>query len=90
MRRDFEMDSSKKNIQDVGPHLRRLAHDLGNSLETILQACYLLKETPLNAAGKKWVSMIESSAGDAARINRSLRELLRADSEKPSARRRAS
>ena len=88
MRRDLEIRPLKKNIQDVGPQLRRLAHDLGNSLEAILQACYLLKQTPLNVAGKRWVGMIESSVGDAARTNRSLRELLQSSTDKPSAKRR--
>jgi K+-sensing histidine kinase KdpD len=57
--------------------LRALAHDLSNSLETIMQASYLLGQKPLGVDEKKWVELIEDAAQDAAQLNRELRELLR-------------
>jgi signal transduction histidine kinase len=57
--------------------LRTLAHDLSNSLETIMQASYLLGQSPLGADEKKWVELIESATQDAAQLNRELREMLR-------------
>ena len=57
--------------------LRALAHDLSNSLETIMQASYLLGQKPLADNEKKWVELIENAAQDAAQLNRELRELLR-------------
>ena len=57
--------------------LRALAHDLSNSLETIMQASYLLGQKPLGVEEKKWVELIEDAAQDAAQINRELREMLR-------------
>ena len=57
--------------------LRTLAHDLSNSLETIMQASYLLGQSPLGADEKKWVELIESATQDAAQLNRELREILR-------------
>jgi hypothetical protein len=58
--------------------LRSLAHDLSNSLEAILQACYLLGHGKLDADGRRWVQLIDTSSQDAARINREIRKSLRA------------
>ena len=84
------MERGKKPPDDAGAQLRHLAHDLSNSLETILQASYLLGQTRLDSNGKKWHQTIESAAQEAARINRGIRELLRAEQEKSVTRRRAS
>lgn len=65
----------------VNKQLRSLAHDLSNSLETIMQASYLLAQADLKEADKKWLAMVESAARDAARISREMREILRAQSE---------
>ena len=62
-------------------HLRSLAHDLSNSLETIMQASYLLAQAELKEADKKWLEMVENASRDAARISREMREILRSLSE---------
>lgn len=74
------MDNSPKLSPEVAQHLRRLAHDLSNSLETILQASYLLNQANLEPNLKKWVQMIEAASQDATRINREIREILRSQS----------
>lgn len=84
------MDRAKKLAPPVATQLRRLAHDLSNSIETVMQASYLLAQSRLDANGKKWNHMIETAAQDAARINRGIREILRNQNEKPVQRRRAS
>jgi len=86
----FQMEHSKKLSPETLPQLRRLAHDLSNSIETIMQASYLLGQSKLDANGKKWVQMIESAADEASRVNRSIREILRSYQEKSVGRRRAS
>ena len=63
----------------AGP-LRKLAHDLSNSIETILQASYLLSQSTLDETNKKWMGLIESATTEAARINREIREILRTHS----------
>ena len=60
--------------------LRSLAHDLSNSIETIMQASYLLAQNQLDDTSKKWLELIENAAQDAARINREMRDVLRAQS----------
>ncbi|PYX89076.1 MAG: hypothetical protein DMG68_06210 [Acidobacteria bacterium] len=84
------MEISKKLAPEVVTQLRRLAHDLSNSIETIMQASYLLNQTKLDTNGKKWTGMIESAAKDAAKINQGLREMLRSQSQRHTPRRRAS
>jgi hypothetical protein len=74
------MEKSEKLAPEVTTKLRALAHDLSNSIETILQACYLLGQTDLEDNSKKWVGLIDNAAQDAARINRSIREILRSQS----------
>src|SRR5688572_30042629 len=65
---------------EVNRRLRSLAHDLSNSIETIMQACYLLGQAPLDETNKKWLSLVDQAARDAARINRDIREILRSQS----------
>jgi signal transduction histidine kinase len=65
---------------EVNRRLRSLAHDLSNSIETIMQACYLLGQAPLDDTNKKWLSLVDQAARDAARINRDIREILRGQS----------
>ena len=69
--------AQSKMPPEVVSRLRKLAHDLSNSLETIMQASYLLEQLELEPQGKKWVQMIEEAVQDAAGINRELREVLR-------------
>lgn len=60
--------------------LRALAHDLSNSLETIIQATYLLGQAKLDSKSKKWVELVDQAVQDAARINREIRDVLRSQS----------
>lgn len=77
---DAALHNAAKLPSDVVAQLRSLAHDLSNSLETILQASYLLARTKTDANGKKWGQMIETAAQDAARVNREMRGILRSQS----------
>ncbi|HWR37790.1 MAG TPA: hypothetical protein VN622_18155 [Clostridia bacterium] len=75
------MEGTTKIPLEVSRQLRTLAHDLSNSIETIMQASYLLGQAQgLDATNKKWVELIDNAARDAARINREIRDILRAQS----------
>jgi hypothetical protein len=65
---------------DVIASLRALAHDLSSSLETVLQAAYLLQEAKLDGKNKKWAQAVDTAAHDAARINREIRKILNSQS----------
>jgi signal transduction histidine kinase len=71
------MEPVSKIAPELSTKLRALAHDLSNSIETIMQASYLLAQSNLDDTSKKWVGLIDSATRDAARINREIREILR-------------
>ena len=77
---DAALQNVPKLPSDVVKQLRSLAHDLSNSLETILQASYLLGQSKTDANGRKWGQMIETAAQDAARVNREIRAILKSQS----------
>jgi len=60
--------------------LRALAHDLSNSLETIVQATYLIAQASPPEDSRRWVEMIDQASKEAVMINSRLRELLRSHS----------
>ncbi len=60
--------------------IRRLAHDLSNALEIIVQANYLLGITSQDEAAKQWIQLLDNGVVQAAEINRSLREYIVANS----------
>jgi len=74
------MDESNQSQSDTVIRLRSLAHDLSNSIETIMQASYLLAQAKLDDNSRKWLDLIGSAVDEAARINRDIREILRSQS----------
>jgi hypothetical protein len=74
------MEPLSKIAPELNTKLRALAHDLSNSIETVMQAAYLLNQANLDETSKKWVSLIDNATRDAARINREIREILRSQS----------
>ena len=73
--------STPKIPLPISKELRTLAHDLSNSIETIMQATYLLNQVKIDDANRKWLSMIDQATRDAAKINRQIREVLRSQSD---------
>jgi hypothetical protein len=71
-------DEPKKLADDTVATLRRLSHDLSNAIENVMQASYLLSQAKLGDQNAKWLILIDSATTDAARINREIREILRA------------
>jgi len=65
----------------VHTSLRTLAHDLSNSLETIIQATYLITQSGPPESQRRWVELIDQASQDAAKINNKLREIMRAHSQ---------
>jgi len=74
------MEPVTKIAPELSTKLRALAHDLSNSIETIMQASYLLTQANLDDTSKKWVGLIDGATRDAARINREIRDILRSNS----------
>jgi signal transduction histidine kinase len=68
-----------KIAEETNRQLRALAHDLANSIETIMQAAYLLSQMQLGDDAKKWAELVDKAARECARINREIRDVLRAN-----------
>ena len=75
------MGNPPKIPLEISNKLRTLAHDLSNTIETVMQAGYLLGQAKLDEETRKWVGLIENASREAARINREIREILRSNSE---------
>jgi hypothetical protein len=75
-----KLESEAKIPQEISKQLRSLAHDLSNSIETVMQACYLLNQSKLDETSQRWAQMIDTAIRDAAKINRDIRDVLRSRS----------
>jgi hypothetical protein len=73
-----KVEAPVKIPAEINSKLRVLAHDLSNSIETIMQASYLLAQMKLDEDAKKWSDLVDKAARDCARINREIRDILRA------------
>ena len=71
-------ETAAKIPVEINNRLRGLAHDLSNSVETIMQASYLLTQATLDENSKKWVELIDKASRDCAKINREIRDILKA------------
>ena len=74
------VDNHDKVPPELAKELRRLAHDLSNSLETIVQATYLTSQSGPPGNIRRWVELIDQASQDAVKINQKLREILRSHS----------
>jgi hypothetical protein len=61
----------------VATEIRRLAHDLSNALEIVIQSTYLLSTSTLDESSKQWVGLLNDGVKRAAALNIELREYIR-------------
>ncbi len=73
-----KVEGTPEGRDETNAKLRTLSHDLSNSIETIMQAAYLLEHAKLDEGSKKWVELIDKAGRDCAKINREIRDILRA------------
>ena len=62
--------------------VRKLAHDLSNALEIIVQTSYLLSMAELKEPASEWLRMLEGGVSKALQINENLRTYVRDHSPK--------
>ncbi len=74
------MGPENKMTPEIARELRKLAHDLSNALETIVQATYLISQSDLPDNSRRWLEMMDQASQEAVGINRKLREILRSQS----------
>ena len=66
--------------EELALEIRKLAHDLSNALEIIVQTGYLLGTADLKSPASEWLRMLDSGTTKALEINMSLREYIKAHS----------
>jgi hypothetical protein len=67
--------------EEVALELRRLTHDLSNSLEIIVQTSYLLGMAELQGPAADWLRMLDTGVQKALELNVKLREAIKKNSQ---------
>ena len=68
--------------ENLAIEVRKLAHELSNALEVIVQTTYLLGTVELKEPGSEWLRMLDSGVRRALDINLSLRSYIKQHSPK--------
>ena len=66
--------------EELALEIRKLAHDLSNALEIIVQTGYLLGTADLKSPANEWLRMLDNGTNKALEINMALREYVKAHS----------
>lgn len=66
--------------EELALEIRKLAHDLSNSLEIIVQTSYLLSMAELKPPADEWLRMLEGGVNKALELNIQLREYVKKNS----------
>lgn len=68
--------------EELALEIRKLAHDLSNALEIIVQTGYLLSTADLKSPASDWLRMLDSGTSKALEINLALRSYIKTHSPK--------
>jgi hypothetical protein len=68
--------------EDIALEIRKLAHDLSNALEIIVQTSYLLGTVEMKEPGGEWLRMLDNGVRKALDINLALRSYIKAHAPK--------
>lgn len=69
--------SQQQIPEELAIEIRRLAHDLSNALEIIVQTSYLLGMADLKEPATDWLRMLESGVNKALELNIQLRTYIK-------------
>ena len=68
--------------EEIAIDIRRLAHDLSNALEIVVQTSYLLSTADLKEPAATWLGMLDSGVNKGLEINLQLRNYIKAHTAK--------
>ncbi len=66
--------------EELALQIRKLAHDLSNALEIVVQTGYLLSTADLKSPATDWLRMLDSGTQKALEINMQLRTFIKTHS----------
>lgn len=69
--------SSPQIPAELAVEIRRLAHDLSNALEVIVQTSYLLGMAGLQPPADEWLRMLDGGVNKALDLNEQLRAYIK-------------
>jgi hypothetical protein len=67
----------EKIPEDLSVEMRRIAHDLSNALEIIIQTSYLLSTTEMKEPASDWLRMLDDGVQKAMNLNLELRTYIK-------------
>jgi hypothetical protein len=67
----------EKIPEDLSVEMRRIAHDLSNALEIIIQTSYLLSTTEMKEPASDWLRMLDDGVQKAMSLNLELRNYIK-------------
>jgi hypothetical protein len=67
----------EKIPEDLSVEMRRIAHDLSNALEIIIQTSYLLSTTKMKEPASDWLMMLDGGVQKAMGLNLELRNYIK-------------
>jgi hypothetical protein len=70
-------DAQQQIPEELALEIRRLAHDLSNALEIIVQTSYLLNMAELKEPASEWLRMLDSGVTKALELNSQLRDYIK-------------
>lgn len=71
-------DNTRAEIpEELALEIRKLAHELSNALEVIVQTSYLLGTVELKEPGSDWVRMLDTGVRKALDLNLALRNYIK-------------
>jgi len=71
------VDTKPQIPEELALEVRRLAHDLSNALEIIVQTSYLLSMAELKEPASEWLRMLDSGVTKALDLNLQLRNYIK-------------
>jgi hypothetical protein len=80
--KDASVAKQEQIPEELALEIRRLAHDLSNALEIIVQTSYLLNMAELKEPASEWLRMLDSGVSKALDLNLQLREYIKAHATK--------
>jgi hypothetical protein len=67
----------EKIPEDLSVEMRKIAHDLSNALEIIVQTSYLLSTTEMKEPASDWLRMLDDGVRKAMNLNLALRTYIK-------------
>lgn len=70
-------ENAEKIPEEISVEMRKIAHDLSNALEIIVQTSYLLNTIEMKEPASDWLRMLDNGVAKAMNLNLALRTYIK-------------